>query len=377
MEEELKVSRFSRLRQVWRDFFQKYRKPIFVIGPLLLLAIFSGIIWFTVGRIKPAADDTTQPTITKKEPPALVPHLLNGEMVSPDIAKRHPVAVMIENSPAARPQAGLTDADVVYEAVTEGGITRFMGIYSQNYPTKAGPVRSARSYFIDWLSEFDAFYAHAGGSPTALNRIGQYGIKDYPHSNDAYQRIPQAGVASEHTLFVDVSKIFQFGVEKKGWSAEADFQSWKFIDVSTAFGLVPSVTLNFSSGQFQVIWTHDAAKNMYQRAMGGIAHKDRTTGEQISARTVVVMTVAHSANPPYSGTGKESEWNMTTIGSGAASVFQEGNRIDGTWKKPSRTERTRFYDTAGTEIELVRGKIWVEVIPQDGSIVAPPVTPTT
>ncbi|MCR4277614.1 MAG: DUF3048 domain-containing protein [Candidatus Berkelbacteria bacterium] len=352
-------------------FFINHKKFFVIVLPILIVVAVAAIFWIIT---KPnSTEETPNITLNKKNSTNLVASLTNGVMVTADIANRHPVAVMIENSPDARPQAGLNSADIVYEAVTEGGITRFMGIFSQNYPTKAGPVRSARSYFIDWLSEYDAFYAHAGGSPAALSRISSYGIKDYPHSNDAYTRIPQAGIASEHTLFVDVSKIYNLGVSNKKWPSTYTTPSWKFKEQATTFGTVPKITLNFSTTQFQTVWTHDSTANTYSRVMNSVNHNDRVSGEQITAKSIVVMTVSHSANPPYAGTGKESEWTMTTIGSGAASVFQDGTRTEGTWKKPSRLERTRFYDSQGVEIPLNRGKIWVEILPQDGSIVAPSV----
>ncbi|MDP3993183.1 MAG: DUF3048 domain-containing protein [bacterium] len=350
-------------------FFIRHKKFFVIFAPIIFIIAVAAVFWFIT---KPAPSDDTNAVVNKKKVSStLVASLTNGVMVSSDIANRHPVAVMIENSPDARPQAGLTNADIVYEAVTEGGITRFMGIFSQSYPTKAGPVRSARSYFIDWLSEYDAFYAHAGGSPTALARISSYGIKDYPHSNDTYVRIPQPGIASEHTLFVDVSKIFSLGVSKKKWPETYSTSSWKFKDDAKNFGLIPKITLNFSTTQFQAIWTHDPVTNTYSRVMNGAVHKDRVSDEQITAKTIVAMTVIHSPNAPYAGTGKESEWAMTTIGSGAASVFVDGTRTDGTWKKASRLERTRFYDSQGAEIPLNRGKIWIEVLPQDGTILAP------
>ncbi len=335
----------------------------------MLILILSAAIWYVASRTGETIVEVIAPKVEEHPPPppTELPHLLNGVVVSTEIYNRHPVAVMIENSQAARPQTGLTDADLVYEIVTEGGITRFMGVYSQNLPTKAGPVRSARSYFIDYLSEYDAFYAHAGGSPTALARIGQYGIKDYPHSSDAYHREPRRGVGSEHTLFVDVSKIFKFGVEKKGWPATVDFKPWLFKDPSATPAPASTVKLVFSAAQFNVNWKFDPVLNMYNREMAGSPHKDQVTGIQISARTVVAMQVTHSPNPPYRGTGKESEWSMNTTGSGAAAVFQDGTMIKGTWKKPSRLERTRFYDESDKDIELNRGKIWLEVIPQNGS----------
>ncbi len=309
-----------------------------------------------------------QKKVEPPPPPTEVDHLITGVKVAPGSHNYHPVAVMIENSTAARPQAGLTSADLVYEIVTEGGITRFMGIYSSNFPTKAGPVRSARSYFIDYLSEFDAFYAHAGGSPTAIERIRQYGIKDYPHSADAYWREPRRGVASEHTLFTDVSKIYNFGVSKKGWDPRAEFKTWLFKDPSATPAATATVTINFSSGQFNTVWNFDPVTNMYMRTMAGSPHKDAVTGAQIAVRTLAAISVPHSANPPYKGTGKESEWNMTTIGEGAATLFQDGTATAARWKKPSRTERLRLYDaTTGTELEVNRGKIWIAVVPQGGS----------
>lgn len=360
-------------------FWGRYKKYILIALPIILI-IAGGVTWFVLGTSQPG-DETV--TINKKEPkeeakPVVSPSLVNGVMVATDIANRHPVAVMIENSQAARPQVGLTAADVVYEAVAEGGITRFMAIYSQDYPAKAGPVRSARSYFIDWLSEYDAFYAHAGGSPTALARIGEYGIKDYPHNADSYYREAQAGVASEHTLFADISKIYKFGLEKKKWPATFDTKSWLFKDPATPASATGPITINFSSAPFKVVWKHDVASNEYARELSGSPHKDRLSGEQLKAKTIIVMIVQRASNPPYQGTGKESEWSMTTIGSGEASVFQDGVQVKGTWKKPSRTERTRFYNEAGQEITLTRGKIWVEVVPQTGSYsVAPAAAPAT
>lgn len=347
-------------------FWVRYRLQLIIAGLVVVLGI--GITsWYFATAPKQTTNNAVTTTKKKADQPIVSPSLVNGVMVDPGVANRHPVAVMIENSPDARPQTGLVNADVVYEAVTEGGITRFMGIFSQDYPAKAGPVRSARSYFIDWLSDYDAFYAHAGGSPTAIARISQFGIKDYPHNNDSYHREPRAGVASEHTLFVDVSKIYKFGMEKKGWPATFDTKPWLFKDPTATPTDSGPLTINFSSGSFKVVWKFDKIANEYSRELAGLAHKDALTGAQIKAKTIIVINVSHSSNPAYKGTGKESEWNMSTIGTGAASVFVDGTQVKGTWKKPSRTDRLRFYDEAGKEIELNRGKIWIEVVPQEGS----------
>ncbi|MBI4948061.1 DUF3048 domain-containing protein [Candidatus Berkelbacteria bacterium] len=358
-------------------FFKKFRYFFYIGIPALVIGI-GAYAWFVNKDILPINQNVNN---SKKEDPIVYYSLLNGAVVSKTAVNSHPVAVMIENSKAARPQAGLIDADIVYEAVTEGGITRFMGIFSSSYPAKSGPVRSARSYFIDWLSDYDAFYAHAGGSPKALARIREYKIKDYPHSSDTYWREPKAGVAIEHTLFANIANIYKYGVQKKKWPATYETKSWIFKDPATGSDAAGDITIDFSkSSSFKVVWKFDATTNTYSRIMAGIAHKDRTTGKQLSAVTIVAMRVTHSANAPYAGSGKESEWNMTTIGSGKASVFIDGKEIKGTWKKPSRLERLRFYDETDKEITLNRGKIWIEVVPQEGTysqaLLTPATTPT-
>ena len=365
------------------NFWIKNHKKVVVIGtPIAIILLFALIVGM-IRYLSPTQGDVVITHPEKKEDlkPVLEASLLNGTLVSPEKKNQHVSAAMIENSTDARPQVGLTSADVVYEAVTEGGITRFMALFSQKYPEKAGPIRSARSYFIDWLSEFDAFYVHAGGSPTALSRISAYKIKDYPHSNDGtFWREPKAGVASEHTLFANISKIFTNATTKRGWPATFDFESWKFKDPEASLELGGTLEVDFSSANYKVVWRIDKATNTFLREMAGVVHKDGLTGEQISAKTVLVMTVKNSPNAPYAS-GKQSEWTMDTIGSGTASVFVDGKQIRGTWKKPSRTERTRFYDETDAEITLNRGNIWVEVIPHTGSYTftkeTPPAPETT
>jgi len=348
------------------SFWRKNRRKILIFSPFVLLIIVSGLIWLYASLTKVTDNTIVDKTAKNNNNESL----LNGVKTTPEIAHQRVVAAMIENSPAARPQVGLTSADVVYEAVTEGGITRFMALYQQNLPDKAGPIRSARSYFIDYLSEYDGIYVHEGGSPTALARISQFAIKDYPNPKDGtYRRESQIGVASEHTLFANIGKIFTNAISgKKNWSATTDFKPWIFKDAAATPTEAGDITVNFSTNQFQVVWVFDKTKNLYLRQLAGIAHKDRITGEQISASTIIVMTVAHSANKAYAGTGKESEWSMSTIGDSPASIFEDGTRTDGNWRKSSRTERTRFYDGDSQEIKLNRGKIWIEIIPQDGSV---------
>src|SRR3990167_951299 len=174
---------------------------------------------------------------------------LHTKKAKDSLEKRRPLAVMIENHADARPQSGLTSADIVYEAVAEGGITRFMAIFYCNLSdTQVGPVRSARTYFLDWLSEYDALYAHVGGANTpgpadALSQIIKYGIKDlnqfsigFPTFWRDYQRLGHP-VATEHTMYSTTQKLWEIGANR-GWmekdedgiSWDKNFTSWKFKD---------------------------------------------------------------------------------------------------------------------------------------------------
>lgn len=289
---------------------------------------------------------------------------LNGVDYPISVSNRHPLAVMIENHPDARPQSGLDKASIVYEAIAEGGITRFMAVYGPNSPEKVGPVRSARTYYLDWALEYDAFYSHVGGNIDALDLIPQIDIKDldqFRYGTKAYWREPQAGKATEHTMYTDLVKLYDIASDNK-WDMKADFNSLIFkSDIAKdQRPQTSTVTVDFSTDTYKVQWNYDPETNLYKRVLGGIAHKDAVSGEQLTAKNIIVQEVVREAVTTRIG---ENGWKMTTIGSGKVKIFQDGTQIEGTWKKSSRTDRTRFYDSAGKEIEFNPGVTWYEIVP--------------
>lgn len=308
---------------------------------------------------------------------------------------KRPLAVMIENHLEARPQSGLSSADVVYEAVAEGGITRFMGVFycGGNFELndiQVGPVRSARTYFLDWLSEYDALYAHVGGANTpgpanALGQIIDYKIKDlnqfsigFPTFWRDYQRLGRA-VATEHTMYSTTKKLWDVG-DKKGWGVadatsgvrwDKGFTPWKFKD-EAAGGDVKTITVNFWESQtdYKVEWNYDAACNCYQRKNGGAVHNDLNTNKQIAPKVVIVrMMVETHANDGYENNAHLLLANKgPQAPSGDALIFQDGKVTKGTWNKKSRLARETFMDAAGKEIELNRGQIWLEAVPKGSTV---------
>lgn len=303
---------------------------------------------------------------------------------------RRPLGVMIENHEESRPQSGLSQADVVYEAIAEGGITRFLAVFlcgASAEEVTLGPVRSARTYYLDWISEYGSspLYTHVGGAnkpgPTdALGQIKKYGWDSYNDLNQFsigfptfrrdYERLGRP-VATEHTMYSTTDKLWEVAQERnltekdkngKLWSET--FKSWKFKDASAASnaaspGQVAKISFPFWEGysQYSVIWNYDSTTNMYKRVSGESPHTDLNNNEQLSASSVVVMftTVKGPIN-------ELKHMLYTTTGTGKALIFQNGQVVEGTWNKPAREERTVFKSKDGKESEFVRGQIWIEVL---------------
>lgn len=308
--------------------------------------------------------------------------------------KRRPLAVMIENHEESRPQSGLSSADVVYEAVAEGGITRFMAVYLCSFgDAQVGPVRSARTYFLDWLSEYDALYAHVGGANTpgpanALGQIIDYKIKDlnqfgigYPTFWRDYQRLGRP-VATEHTMYSTTNKLWDIGA-KKGWGVadalgvrwDKAFVPWKFLKKDEAVsGGAPAtkITVNFWESQkdYQVEWNYDQSCNCYKRKNAGEDHTDLNNKKQLAPATVIVRFQKEAAaNDGYPGNAHRLYGNKgPQAPSGKALIFMNGKVITGTWNKANRLGRETFKDDSGKEILLTPGQIWLQTVPEGSAV---------
>ncbi len=326
---------------------------------------------------------------------------LDGEFFSQGAEKvwqqRRPLLVMIENHRDARPQSGLSRADIVYEAVAEGGITRFMGVFycraslpaSRRYDV--GPVRSARTYFLDWASEYSRYplYNHVGGANCsappggrctsdyrvqALEQIDRYGWLSPQHHSDLNQfalgyhqcrREPERDGhrrATEHTMYCDTQALWDVAAKRHlaGWDRE-DFRPWKFKNDQPVKEGNKAVSFYFWPGfeNYRVRWQYDAQNNDYRRENGGQPHLDFLTGKQLRAKNVVLQFV-RQIGPVDS----HKHMLYGTIGQGPAVILEDGRVIKGKWRKLSRRQRTIFYDARGQEIRFNRGPIWIEVLPR-------------
>jgi len=307
--------------------------------------------------------DTSINPIEIVPPPVKYYSNLDGTETAQNLVNRRPLAIMVENHPDARPQAGLNKASQVWEAIVEGGITRFMAVFSAHDAQKVGPVRSARPYFIHWASGYQALYAHAGGSEAGLKLLSTTNdVTDLPHTSKYFHREPKPGLAIEHTLFTSTNNLYTYA-QKKGASLDSSVGPFSFADELTPDrrSTDASITIDFSSASYKVRWKYDHDRNAYLRFLAGAPHNDRVTGDQLNARSVVVLTVnrRYDANTNH---GK-GEWFMTTEGDGKMLVFQNGTVTEGMWHKATAGSMLELKDASGSEIKLLRGQTWFEVVP--------------
>jgi hypothetical protein len=307
--------------------------------------------------------------------------------------KRRPLAVMIENHPEARPQSGLSKADIVFEALAEGGVTRFMGVFYcdvQAEDTTLAPIRSARSYFVDWASGFNLpLYVHVGGANmpgpadalgqltdygwTGANALNQFSI-GYPTFVRDYNRIPGKDLATEHTMVTSTEKLWAVGV-KRGWTNltpvktiakkttggvdwKAGFTPWSFQDGKTS-GSVNTISFQFWDGydDYGVKWDYDAATNSYKRVMASEPHVDMNNQRQITAKNVIVLLTDEKG--PIDD---KKHMLYRTTGTGDALIFQNGQAIKAKRAKKDRTAQLTFKDDKGKDIQFVRGLTWISTV---------------
>ena len=331
------------------------RKQLIIAAAIILVIGGGAGYWFTTHHKAKVIVTKKVAVINKIVVPVTVPSTLTGLLVNPSINLGPVTGVMIENSQDARPQSGLSSAGVVFEAIAEGGITRFLALFQDTAPDNVGPIRSARPYYVQWALGFDAGYAHVGGSPEAIADIRDWGVRDLDqfYNSGSYHRVSSR--AAPHNVYTAIATLNQLEVSK-GYTS-SNFTG--FVRKAEAPSKVPTVnTINFniSGPVYNVAYTYSAATNSYLRSEGGEAHIDANTGAQISPKVVIGLVMAYSLESD----GQHSVYS--TIGSGPAYFFQDGMSIIGQWSKSSGTSQFVFTDSAGAVVKLNPGQTWITAL---------------
>ena len=321
---------------------------------------------------------TPTPMLTPTSMPTPVPTSsldvcpLTGEGVS-DVAvlERRPLAVKISNfPPIVRPQAGLSYADVVFEHLSEAGLTRLTAVFLSKGAEKVGSIRSARLLDLEIPAMFKAMFAYSGASGGVKQKIQESDFFERVISPDfgdsGFVRIPSEGKAYEHTLFSDTQSLWEIA-EERGLNQRQDLSGWTFSEEppeggSPATSLEFLYTPKYASAEYQ----YDPGREAYLRSILGDPHRDELTGEQIAARNVVAIYANHlDTDIVEDSTGPRIYYSIEIQiwGEGRAIVFRDGQAFEGRWVRPQRPDLVRFVDDVGNPIPLKPGNTWIQVVP--------------
>ena len=352
-----------------KKFWPPTKKQSLIGGGILLvlLVIISGSVYMA-GQYKPT---TAVIAVTKTKPkPAVkvtntVASTLSGLPVAPAANQRPITAIMIENTPAARPQSGLSQAGVVFEALAEGGITRFMALFQDQLPSNVGPIRSVRPYYLDWALGFDAPLAHVGGSPQALADIPTLGIKnlDYMFYPGSYTRISSR--QAPHNVYTSIANLISLEA-KLGWSSSS-FSGWaRKADAPAQAPTATTINFNPSYATYNDQYSYNKTTNSYNRSEGGAPQIGATNNNQLSPKVVIGLIVPWTEGALDSSNAYYSVYQ--DLGSGPAYVFQDGSLTIGQWNKATAQTPLTFTDANGQPLKLNAGQTWITALASSNEI---------
>ena len=270
------------------------------------------------------------------------------------------LAIMIENQADARPQTGLTQADVVYEALAEGGITRFIALYLSGDVPVVGPVRSLRHYFAFLAADYGADVVHIGASPEgyAWRDAMNMGHLDETFAEPGVWRVPTR--PPPHNAYTDTSADRGF-LQDRGRQQTRSWGPLLFSDKAPSGDLsAENIELHFRPWPYQVDYVWDASSERYLRFMEGDPHADEASGDQIAPASVVIQFAEVDPIP----NDPKLRLDVNLVGaSGQLVVFSHGTMREGTWSKSAPAAPSVWLDQAGKPLVLPYGPIWVEVMP--------------
>jgi len=294
------------------------------------------------------------------------PSNLNGLPIRQNLSHNQVVAVVIENyTPIRKLQVGLEGAAIVYESPAEGGITRLLAIYDGDPVDVIGPVRSARPYFITWASEYRAGFAHVGGSAEAMNNLKKnfriLNIDEFADSKTIWRNY---AYESPHNAFTSTNKLLM-RLDKEKYYHPLKTKRFPLKDADEISGDIKTITIDFSLTPYFVKYVFDPVTKTYTRYNGEVLHHN------IKPSNILVQFVDTEV------LDAEGRLRIQTNGTGKALVFRDGKVIEGTWEKDASINSddqdmsqswTKFFDKNGKEIELNKGQIWIEVVPNGRSV---------
>jgi len=319
-------------------------------------------------EIEEVVEPVVEEPVVEIEPerdPSFVQAPLSGLWVDEKLTQARPVAVMLDNLYKARPQSGLSEAEIVYEILAEGRITRYMAVFQINSPDQLGPVRSARSYYINKALEYDPLYVHVGGSPEAFDDVVRLHMADMDGlASGAFWRASHKKMP--HNAYTSIEKL-RAEADRKGYRTSVEFDSWKFNEEDQDLMGSPAEQVKFvykgpsngdSMGYFSE-FRYNADEKKYFRYVNNAPHKDEKSEIHLSAKNVIIQVASHKI------VDDKGRRDIDLIGSGKGFYLTNGSYILVTWSKEGRRGLTRLFDESGEEVVFNPGVTWVQVVSAD------------
>jgi Protein of unknown function (DUF3048). len=326
-----------------------------------------------------AAGETTAATAEEGPNPNEITgniNILTGQEISATVLNSRPFAVMVENTPDARPQSGIINADVVFEVVDEGGVTRLVSVFSSKEPDLIGPVRSTRPYYAEIARSFNPVLVFWGTAPQFYTIVANLGL-DYlsplgdgtgnssiaanfvdPGKGEGKDAIRDPTRVGPHDAYIRLPRMKEIAKEL-GYSLEGGQSPFKFKQDAVVGdkGDVKDININFSAEAYKVNYAYDSASNTYLRSCGGSPSVDRESGKQMAFNNVIVLITDIKNSGDAAG-----HMQIRTTQSGNAFYFIDGKVIEGTWGRDSALDPFSFKDKDGKTILVNRGQTYVSMI---------------
>ncbi len=286
-----------------------------------------------------------------------IPSPISGIYAKEELVNRRVVGVMFDNHPRARWQAGLKDAEIIYEFQVEAPYTRYLGLYLINEPESIGPIRSSRPYFVTKIYEYDAVYVRVGGSEQAKFDIINLRIADIDglaSSNKVFWR--RSNKKMPHNLYTSMEAIRATQEDRK-YNMTGDYESFLFEeeDRDIIGYKAEKIYLDYKSGN-TTNYDYNLEEKLYYRLKDGKDHIDESDESQLRAKNIIIQEVATRT------IDNEGRLDITLIGEGIGKYITNGVGTDITWVKRDRKGKTYYLDKDGAEITLNPGVTWVQMV---------------